>query len=267
MSYAAVLALASKERLQQLSDFRPPYELGARGCVVVGVWRSRDARVGDGSRRSVRSPMDAIAARGLDGYAPVRVPGGHLGMGFVLHYDRPPQEHPVVYREIIAAIALRRGARWAALPFDLVLDDEFNVRAGQQHYHLPKRLDPTLRVDIDGSRLCATARDVNVEAELGPRGAPSLRGLSSLVLRSMTELGPIVGGAASPAVFASIPIRPDPNGGRTARIVRFDVGPFTLKPFRAQFWDSMAITLGAPRPASGEHSCPVTEVSRAPSSS
>lgn len=254
------LGLGWEKRVQMLSNFHPPYVLGAQGCVAMGVWRARDGR-------RTALPMATLAAPALGGYAPVRMLGGYLGMGFVLHYDRPPSEHPVAYREVIAAIALRRGARWAALPFDLVLDDEFNVLAGQHHYHLPKRLDRTLRIDVDASSVRASARDVLFDADLGARGPAAFRGISSALLHTMTERGPIIGAASSPPIFASIPVRPDPHGSRRARVARFEVGPFALESLRAQYWDSMVITLGAPRSESGEYSWPVTEVSRARSSS
>lgn len=254
------LGLRWEKRVQMLSNFHPPYVLSAHGCVVMGVWRPRD-----GKRTAL--PMATLAAQALGGYAPVRLLGGYVGMGFVLHYDRPPKEHPVAYREVIAAIALRRGARWAALPFDLVLDDEFNVVAGQHHYHIPKRLDRTLRIAVDASSMRASAVDIRFDADLGARAPVGFRGVSSALLHTMTKHGPVIGAATSPSIFASIPVRPDPRGARRARVRRFEVGALALESFLALYWDSMVVTLGAPRSAPWEYSCPVTEVSRAHASS
>jgi hypothetical protein len=174
-------------------------------------------------------------------------------MALVLRYDRPPLDHPVAYSEVIAACAVRHGVRSAAVPFDLVLDDEFFVRAGRRYYHLPKRLDPTLRIDVTHDDtgapelMTATGTDVVFEARLGPtKIAPADRLVASL-MRSLTEHSLILGAAEAPVVWTSIPVRPEASTARAIDVTRLTVGGRTLRPLYGQFWASISITVSAPR--------------------
>lgn len=223
----------------ETSDFRPPYRLGAFGCVIIGTWEARASEL--------------LASSLPVGLHPLHWRGGSLGTALVLRYDRPPLEHPIAYNEVIAACVVRCGARSAAVPFDLVLDDEFLVRAGRQHYHLPKRFDPTLRVEVvrddtgEPERMTATAADVAFEANLRPTVVARADRFVASIFRTLTEQSPILGAADEPVVWSSIPIRPDASTARTARVTRLAVGGHTLRPLYAQFWASIAITVSAPR--------------------
>lgn len=223
-----------------LDDFRPPYHLGAYGCALVGVW----------------SGAPALGSRDLGGFEPIRWGGGHVGAAFVLRYDRPPADYPVAYSEIILASVVRRSAQWAAMPFDLVLDNAFYVDAGQQHYHLPKRLDSTLRIDVQRdaagrpSHITASGDDVAFDASLGPSAIPCATGLVSVLLRAFTSHIPVIGAAAQPLLSTLIRVEPDRTTARRARDVRLAVGGRTLRPMGSFFWEKLAITVGVPRAVS-----------------
>jgi hypothetical protein len=216
-----------------LHDFHPPYLLGAFGCALVGLWSG--------------APSEAV-----DGYAPVRWRGRTLGAAFVLRYDRPPDAHPVVYNEIILANVVRRGAEMAAMPFDLILDDQFYVDAGLHHYHLPKRLDPSLRIDLERdagapSRIKASGDRIAFDAALGSVGVPCAKGLVSAVLRGFTNHVPVIGTASQPHLRALIGVSPESATAYRARSARLTVGKLSLEPLGAMFWQSLEITVGVPR--------------------
>lgn len=220
-----------------IEDFHPPYHLGAFGCVLVGVWEGR--RVGSTDR---------------GGFEPVRWRGGHVGAAFVLRYDRPPADHPVAYNEVILADVVRRSARWAAMPFDLVLDDAFYVDAGRLYYHLPKRLDPTLRIELERdatgapTRMTAAGVDVVFDVALGSTAVPCVEGLGSALLRGLTSHTTVIGAASLPLLGATIAVDPETATARSVRKVRLAAGGRTLRPLGARFWGSMAITVGVPHP-------------------
>jgi hypothetical protein len=201
-----------------LDDFHPPYHLGAFGCALVGVWN-----------------------------------GGHLGAAFVLRYDRPSNDHPVAYSEIILANVARRGAELVAVPFDLVLDNQFFVDAGREHYHLPKRLDASLRIDVERdaagapSRITASGNDIAFDAALGSVSLPFAKGIVSALLRGFTNHVPVIGTAAQPHLRALIGVSPDPTTAYRARSARLAVGGRTLRPLGAVFWKTLEVTVGVPR--------------------
>jgi hypothetical protein len=223
----------------ELDQFHPPYFLGAFGCVVVGVWDARPAAL-----------MSSLA---LEGFEPMSALGGTFGTALILRYDRPAAQHPVAYSEVIAACAVRRGSELAAVPFDLVLDDEFNVQAGLRHYHLPKRLDPTLRVDVERDAvgaprgLNASGADFTCTATLEARSRLPSSSIASALFGAASARGPIIGTASEPFLCAPITVRPDAATARRARVHRISIGGRTLRPLYAQFWTSIAITVGAPR--------------------
>lgn len=230
--------------MQEDPPFQPPYELGANGCVVVGVWRARGATAPPVTQR--------FGVPALQGVTPLRVPGGALGMAFVLDYDRPAAAHPVRYREIIAAYAVRRGIGFAAVPFDLVLDEPFNVEAGREHYHLPKRLDRSLTLTVERdaagtpTRVHAHGEDVTFRARLDRPGGSTLPSVTSAALREMTKLGPVLGVLRRPTVATEIPLRPKPASGQRAHVERLTIGEYELRPIHARYWGAMDITLGRP---------------------
>jgi hypothetical protein len=221
-----------------LDDFRPPYHLGAFGCAVFGVW-------------------DAAAAppsEDLGGFEPVRWRGRNVGTALVLRYDRPAESYPVAYSEIIFAHLVRRGARLAAMPFDLVLDNQFYVDAGRHHYHLPKRFDATLRIEVERDaagapkRLLASGKDVAFEAALGAIAVPCAAGVASLLLRGFTNHASIIGVAARPLLEATIAVAPDSATAFGARRAGVSVQGRTLRPLGAMFWETLQITVGVPAP-------------------
>lgn len=214
--------------MPELEDFRPPYELGATGCFVLGTWH-RDGRW-----------MDA-----------------RLGAGLVLRYDRPPPEHPVAYSEVIAAYAVRDDGRWGALPFDLVLDDAFNVEAGVRHYNLPKRLDRSLRIEIARDTrgapcgMTAEGADLTFQASFGRTGGMLSAALASVV-GFATARSPVIGAHGDDVrIGAMIQLRPDARTARAADVARFTIGDHTLRPRFARFWGAIDVTLGAPRSLPG----------------
>jgi hypothetical protein len=224
-----------------LDDFHPPYHLGAFGCALVGVW--------DGA--------PALASEDLGGFEPVRWRGGYVGAAFVLRYDRPPADYPVAYNEVILAYVVRRSLRWAAMPFDLVLDNEFYVDAGRLHYHLPKRLDPTLQIDVERDaagvprRITASGNDVAFDAVLGSVTVPCAKGLVSALLRGFTNHVPIIGTASQPLLSTTIGVSPDSATAYSARDAHLAAGGRTLRPLGALFWGTLAITVGVPGPIAG----------------
>lgn len=231
-------------RVQEAPPFQPPYELGANGCVVIGVWRPRSRGAPHVTQRfACAAPRDVT---------PIRVPGGALGMAFILDYDRPAAAYPVRYREIIAAYAVRRGRGVAAVPFDLVLDDPFNVEAGREHYHLPKRLDRSLTITVERdasgtpSRVDAHGEDVSFGARLGRPDGGAIPRVTSAAIRALTRLGPVLGALRRPTVATDIPLRPSPASSQHARVERLTIGEYELLPIHAQYWGSVDITLGRP---------------------
>jgi hypothetical protein len=194
-----------------------------------------------------------LGSEELGGFEPVRWRGGNVGAAFVLRYDRPPNDHPVAYTEVILANVVRRGAEWAAMPFDLILDNQFYVDAGRHHYHLPKRLDATLRIDVERdvagapARITASGNDIAFDAALGSVTVPCAKGLVSALLRGFTNHVPVIGTASQPHLRALIGVSPDAATAYRARSTRLAVGGRTLRALGAVFWEKLEITVGVPR--------------------
>ncbi len=222
-----------------LDDFSPPYRLGAFGCTLVGMWKGAPA------------PKDIGG-----GFEPVRLLGRPVGAALVLHYDRPSEAHPVVYSEVILAHLARRGLELVAVPFDLVLDNAFFVEAGLRYYHLPKRLDATLRVELvrdargRPSRMTTSGGDLDFGADLEPIVFPGVTPIASTVMRVVTGRLPVIGTSSEPLLRATIRLAPDERPAYAARVARFVSGSSVLEPFAAFFWPSLAVEVGVPTPFS-----------------
>lgn len=220
-----------------LSDFHPPYRLGAFGCAVVGTW-------------------DCAPEPALDrgGFEPLRWRGRAVGAALVLRYDRPPAEHPAPYSEVIFAHLVRRGIELAVLPFDLVLDDPFFVEAGLRHYHLPKRLDASLKIDVERDatgrevRMTATGDGLAYAARLEPVTAPGIGPMASALMRGSTGRLPVIGAAGQPLLSALIQITPGARPAYAVREVTLASRTARLRPLGALYWPRLALTVGAPRP-------------------
>jgi hypothetical protein len=183
----------------------------------------------------------------------VRWRNGYLGTALVLRHDRPAPEYPVAHSEIIAAYVVRRRTRFGAVAFDLFLDEEFHVEAGRRLYHLPKELDPSLRIEVARDavgvpyRMTAAGANVTFEADLRPTRHSRARGLVAAIFHALTERGLVIGALEKPALCASIAVRPDPETAFNVPFARFATRQRVLRPLYAQFWESMEITLRAPQ--------------------
>lgn len=223
-----------------IDDFHPPYRLGAFGCALLGTWSGAPA------------PPPSSG-----GFEPLRVFGRPLGAALVLRYDRPPPDHPTPYSEIILAHVVRRGLELAVMPFDLVLDDAFFVEAGVRYYHLPKRLDPTLRLDVqsDGEgrpqTMTATANGLSFSASFAPT-LPGVTPLASRFVRIATELVPVIGSSSLPLLRATIAVIPDGEPALAIRRATLGAGPVQLRMLAGLFWPSLAVTVGVPAPLAND---------------
>jgi len=224
-----------------LDDFHPPYHLGAFGCALVGIWNAPPA-------------PSALAAASSGGFEPLRFGRGYVGAALVLRYDRPPADYPVAYNEVILSYVARRGLHWAALPFDLVLDNPFYVAAGLEHYHLPKRLDATLQIEVERDavdipkRITASGNDLTFDAALGSVVVPCAKGLASTLLRVFTNHIPIIGTSSEPPLSTLIGVSPASATAYCARDAHLTARGRTLRPLGALFWGTLAITVGVPGP-------------------
>jgi hypothetical protein len=159
----------------------------------------------------------------------------------------------VAYNEVILSYVVRRGLRFAVMPFDLVLDNAFYVDAGLQHYHLPKRLDPTLRIEVEHDaavprRMTASGSDIAFDAALGSIVVPGEKGIVSALLHTFTSCVPVIGTARPPPLSTRITVSPDSATTRNARGASLTAGGRTLRPLAALFWETLAITIAQPGP-------------------
>lgn len=220
-----------------IDDFRPPYTLGAFGCALVGTWEG--------------APEPPVSVRG---FTSVRWLGRPVGAALILHYDRPPSTRPVPYSEIIFANVVRRGLTLAAVPFDLVLDDAFFVEAGLRHYHLPKRLDTSLRIDVERDArdrprsMTATGSGLAFAANLEPIVVPGVEPVVAALMRASTKRVPVFGAAREPALKASIRVDPDAGPAYAIRGAALAARGTRLDTLAAFYWPSLAVTVGAPLP-------------------
>jgi hypothetical protein len=167
----------------------------------------------------------------------------------IYHYTKPPAELPLRYHEVIAARLVRDGAWLAAQPFDMVLDQELPVKLGQEHYGLPKRYDPTLRVrDHDRDSFC---RGQSCSVSWQQRGA--LLQLLTLPLRFsfatgvwlFTHLVDVLG-TGPLAKRARIALRPHALGD-LVQVREAEVGPAQFHAVWAGYFTGMTTRLGRPR--------------------
>ena len=78
------------EVVMDIGPFEPPYELGGSAFVAIGTWK-RD-----------------VAQAAPAGFSPLRLFGRQLGILVGSNFERPPEELPIRYREIVAATVVRR---------------------------------------------------------------------------------------------------------------------------------------------------------------
>ena len=214
-----------------VGDFDPPYELAGSAFVAVGTW-TRD-----------------VAAHLPSGFMPVRLFGRPVGVVVGSDFAEPPKELPIRYREVIAAIVVRRGAEPMALPFDMILDAPTPVELGRRHYGMPKRLDASMLVESGDGRWSAWGDDVKIDAVAhGTFARLSLlpvRAAFSLGVRLLTRHIEVLGTAHGRSRSARIALTPRGVGAsyRGASIV---VRNNELRPAWCQAWRWSSTHLGPP---------------------
>jgi hypothetical protein len=215
--------------------FDPPYELGGQLAVLVGVLR------GD-----VQLPSAAARA----GWRPVAFWGRSVAAIVASHYDDPPRERPVPYREAILALLVRRDAHLATLPISMQLDRMEPTSDGLRHYSFPKRYEPELRLSITaGGAVRIEAEDLRVEALPRGRWSQKVLGLPCVLFtvgtRALTAVLPVLGTAQEPHRRAIVALRPKGSGWPLkASDVRFARACFRV--FWAQAFDRCSTWLGPP---------------------
>ncbi|MDB4939459.1 MAG: hypothetical protein JWP87_6431 [Labilithrix sp.] len=232
----------------ELPPFRPPYVLAGSCLALVGVWD-----------RDVHAPPD--------GFRPVRLFGRTAAVVIANHYTEPPAEMPLRYREVIAASLVRRGLEVAAVPFDMVLDQQLPVDLGRQHYALPKRLDTTFVVDESARAFNAHAHDLALEARthgvVASVFAVPIRIAFALAVRAITASIDVLGDAGSPHERARIKLRPR-GIGRSMRVTACTSRGVALRTVWCQSWSWTSTWLGPPSPLERRDSNPDVENPDAP---
>lgn len=218
--------------------FRPPYVLGGSLLAIVGLWDK------GGAARETPS-----------GFLPFRLFGRTVGIVIANHYSDPPAEMPVRYREVIAASLARRGTEIAAVPFDMVLDQQLPVDLGRRNYALPKRLDPSFVVEDTTAAFSATARDLELRAHahgsLASVCALPIRIAFALAVRAITASIDVLGSTYPPARRARIGLRPR-GIGHSLRVTVCTSNGVALRSLWCQSWAFSATHLGPPRPIDEE---------------
>src|SRR3954469_3704851 len=165
--------------MTDLPPFDPPYVLAGSFLALVGLWDRGEAHPAP------------------PGFRPLRLFGRTAAIVIANHYTEPPAELPIRYHEVIAASLVRRGLEIAAMPFDMVLDEQVPVDLGRQHYGLPKRLDAGLGIDDPPSAFTATAHDLEPRTEargaLANACALPLRLAFNMAVRAITASIDILG--------------------------------------------------------------------------
>jgi len=214
------------------ADFDPPYELAGSAFVAVGTWT-----------REVAQDLPS-------GFVPLRVFGRHVGIVVGSDFEKPPEELPIRYREVIAAIIVRRGAQLMALPFDMILDDPAPVELGRRHYGMPKRLDASMLVESGDERWSAWGEEVKIDA-VAHRAVARLsllpvRAVFALGVRLLTRHIDVLGTADGPSRHARIAL--EPRGiGASYRGVSIVVRGNELRARWCQGWRWSSTHLGPPR--------------------
>lgn len=179
----------------------------------------------------------------------MRLFGRQLGILIASDFERPPRELPIRYREVIAAIVVRRGLTLRSLPFDMLLDDPTPVELGRLHYGLPKRLDTSTVVEMDAAHLAASASDMAIRAQSHGVAASlfalPLRLSFGLGVRLLTRWIEVLGTADGPARRARIALTPS-GLGTSFRDVSVAVGGRELQTTWCQSWRLVSTHLGAP---------------------
>ncbi|MDB4946508.1 MAG: hypothetical protein JWP97_6042 [Labilithrix sp.] len=167
------------------------------------------------------------------------------------HYTEPPAELPIRYHEVVSASLVRRGLAVLAAPFDMVLDAELPVELGRQHYGMPKRLAPELRLVQSSGAVSAHAQDLDLEARehgaIVSALAWPLRVAFGLGVRLVTGSLDVVGDAYPPAQRARIALVPR-GAGRSHRLGACTAQGHGLRALWCQAWDFTTTVLGAPAP-------------------
>ncbi len=215
-----------------IGPFEPPYELGGSAFVAIGTWK-RD-----------------VAQAAPAGFSPLRLFGRQLGILVGSNFERPPEELPIRYREIVAATVVRRGAEVLSLPFDMVLDEPTPVELGRLHYGMPKRLDGSMFVDAGARRWSAWGEDVKIEAvahgALARLSLLPLRAVFALGVRLLTRHIEVLGTADGATRRARIAL--SPRGlGASFRGVTAVIGGNELRASWCQSWRWSSTSLGPPR--------------------
>jgi hypothetical protein len=230
---------------RELPPFRPPYVLAGSCLALVGSW---DRDVHEAPR----------------GFRHVRFFGRTAAIVIANHYTEPPVEMPLKYREVIAASLVHRGLEVAAVPFDMVLDEQLPVDLGKEHYALPKRLDPSFVVDETGGDFSARARDLALGAQAhgavaSVLGVP-IRLAFGLAVRAITSSIDVLGVASSPRERARIALRPR-GLGRSMRVTACTSNGVALRTIWCQSWAWTSTWLGPPRLLDDDTDNQDTEVS------
>jgi hypothetical protein len=219
----------------EIGDFDPPYELAGSAFVAVGTWSAWG---------------EDVAHMAPPGFSPLRIFGRHVGILVGSDFEKPPEELPIQYREVVAAIVVRRGAELMALPFDMVLDQPTPVELGRLHYGMPKRLDASMLVEAGHDRWSAWGEDLRIEAvahgALARLSLLPIRAAFALGVRLLTRHIEVLGAADGPSRHARIALTPR-GLGASLRGISAVVRGNELRPLWCQSWRWSSTLLGAPR--------------------
>lgn len=225
-------AVAPNGHVIEIGEFAPPYELAGSAFVAVGTW--------------ARAPTLSVPP----GFSPLRVFGRHVGVVVASDFERPPAELPIRYREVIAAIVVRRGAELMSMPFDMVLDNPMPVELGRLHYGMPKRLDATMSVETRRRRWTMRGGDVHIDAIAhGPAARASLlpvRAAFALGVRLLTRRIEVLGASSGASRHARIALTPRGLGASFRRVSAVVQGN-ELRAVWSQSWRWTSTLLGPPR--------------------
>lgn len=224
----------------EVGPFEPPYALGGAMVVIVGTWAA--------------PPALPVPER-LAGYRPVRVFGALLGIIVGSDFQQPPEALPIRYHEVIASVLVRRGLRFASLPFDMRLDAPVPVELGHRHYSMPKQLDPDLEVHVtpDAVRIRGSVDvDARVHATLLRLLLLPLSLCVTLGVWAVTHLTDVIGAADQPTRAARVALTPA-GLGRSYALRLSTFAGLPLRPLWCQGYAHCTTVLGRPRPLHTEN--------------
>lgn len=216
--------------------FNPPYTLSSTTAVTFGLFKPDIEKL---NKELKFSPDLKILT--LFGWA--------LYIGVYSKWEANP-EYPHPYNEIISSTLAWTKGKIFSFPLSLYLDNQFHVALGIKYYHLPKHLNPELKITATNQDFKAHSDKINVSFKTYHKFFQvlflPLILLVGVIVSFTTSILPLIGVSKKPWISSKITVKPQLISGRLASTKKIEIPNLKIHSFLSFIWQHSTSTIFKP---------------------